>query len=354
MTYVIGGVPMQLPIMLGGGVCKFVHQLDPYLRSDLPVGALELGSITPEARTGNVGGVAQWPESYEDFQRYGFGLNAWSMPNAGFVATAKELAGIQSPHPIVVNVAGFKPEDFVEGIKTFEVLEIVKATVTNYGCPNTENIPIAYDLNSVTATREALSLAQPKKPVWEKFSAYITEDERDQLAHKLAEIVYPLVVDMSQVPTAPARFLEEVLHSLEQYTFVKAVIIANTLGNVRIIDPKTNKPVIGFNDGKAGLSGPFLRDNVTLALVRRVSAYLKDWLEQLAWGDVSTPPFSGLNIISCGGSVTGQDVVDCLKVGANGVQCVSGPSWYGDGPRFFQNLIQDSPELQEYLAQRIA
>jgi dihydroorotate dehydrogenase len=112
--FTVGGIPMQLPIMMGGGVCKFVHQLDPYLRPDLPVGALELGSITPACREGNLESP-QWPETSEEFQQYGFGLNAWSMPNAGFEDSLTRLAGILSPHPLVVNVAGEKPAHFVLG-----------------------------------------------------------------------------------------------------------------------------------------------------------------------------------------------------------------------------------------------
>ncbi len=326
----VGGVPMQLPIMLGGGVCKFVHQLNPYLRSDLQVGALEIGSFTPALREGNPGSP-QWPESYEELCKYTFGLNAWSMPNAGFQGTAECLARIHSPHPLVSNIAGFAPDHFVEGVKTFEALPGVVATTLNFGCPNTENVPIAYDLRSIKAILDNLRLAQPEKPVWVKLSPYVTEQERERLAF-LLRCSTGLGVDMSETPTAPEGFLEEVLRVLLDYSFVTAVILTNTLGNVKVTDPTTSEPIIGVNGNKAGLSGDFLRKNIVLPLVGRASAFLGNYLD----------------IIACGGVFDGSHVLEYLNAGAKGVQCVSGPTWNG-GPRFFQDLLEESDELQEYL-----
>lgn len=332
--FTVGGVPMQLPIMLGGGVCKFVHQLEPYLRSDLPVGALEIGSFTPDERPGNPGSP-QWPESLEDFRRYGLGLNSWNMPNAGFEATAAALATIESPHPIIANIAGFAPTDFVDGVKIFEALPQVAGTTLNFGCPNTESIPIACSLNSTKAIMDAVQQTQPEKPVWIKLSPPITEEERDKLAEKLAKIVHPLLVDLSEVPTTPAGFLAEMLGLILPYSFVKAAIIANTLGNVRIIDPNTGQLVIKVNNGKGGLSGSFLRDNITLPLVKQASDFLN----------------GRLDIIACGGGDEGKRIVDYLHTGAKGVQCVSGPIW-NSGPQFFASLLED-PNLQQYLTERM-
>lgn len=329
-SFTVGSVDMQLPIMLGGGVCKFLHHLDPYLRSDLPVGALEIGSFTPTLREGNPGNP-QWPGSYEELQRYGFGLNAWSMPNAGFYETAQDLEIEEVPFPLVANIAGFAPKDFAEGINALEYLPSIAATTLNFGCPNTENIPIAYDLNSIKAILDDLRLTQPKKPVWVKLSPYVTEQEREQLMF-LLRCSTGLDVDMSETPTAPEGFLEEVLRMLLDYSFVTAVILANTLGNVKVINPTTGEPMIEVNGGKGGLSGDFLRENITLPLVERASAFLGNYLD----------------IIACGGVFTGDHALDYLKAGAKGVQCISGPIWNG-GPRFFQDLIEGSMGLQEYL-----
>jgi dihydroorotate dehydrogenase len=329
--FTVGGIPMQLPIMMGGGVCKFVHQLDPYLRPDLPVGALELGSITPACREGNLESP-QWPETSEEFQQYGFGLNAWSMPNAGFEDSLTRLAGILSPHPLVVNVAGEKPAHFVLGVARTESLQNVVASTLNFGCPNMEKIPIAYSIPSMRVILEDITRYEPNKPVWVKLSPYITKAKRDRFQF-LLRCQTGLDVDMSEVPTAPAGFLEEVLDLLCKYHFVKGIILTNTLGNVKLTDPKTGEPAIGSNGGKAGLSGDFLRENIVLPLVKRAIAFLGNYID----------------IIACGGGLKGEHILDFLNTGAKGVQCVSGPTWNG-GPRFFQNLIEESPALQDYLA----
>lgn len=326
---IVGGVKMHhnLPIMLGAGVCKFVPSLMPYLRDDLPCGALEPGSFTVPPRPGNPGSP-QWPESYEVLRQYHAGVNCWSMPNAGGEETAKELALVESPIPVVANIAGSTPEEFSRGQATFQSLTQVKAVTHNKGCPNTENLPVSYDLDLNRSIHDAVERIEPTKPVWEKLSPFITKEDLGMLEEALA----PLRVDLSQVPTAPADFFEEVLDMVVDYPFVKAVIIGNTLGNVRILNSVTGQPVIDVNDGKAGLSGDVLRDLITMPLVKRAVAFLQ----------------GRIDVIACGGVFEGQHVIDYLKAGAKAVQCVSGPTWNG-GPRFFQNLIAESPALQEYL-----
>jgi dihydroorotate dehydrogenase len=333
--FTVGGVPMQYPFMIGGGVCKFVHQLNPYLRPDLPVGALEVGSFTPALREGNPGSP-QWPEDYGTLRRYGFGLNAWSMPNAGFQGSLNELAGLPSPHPIVVNVAGEKPADFVRGVLCSETLQNVAATTLNFGCPNTEKIPIAYSIPSMQAILDAIWSAKPKKPVWVKLSPYITKEERDKFAF-LLQCQTGVTVDMSETPLAPEGFLEQALDVVNGYSFVRAVILTNTLGNVKFTDPKTGKNAIGCNNGKGGLSGDLLREKIVLPLVKRAVHFLE-----------SDPHTT--DVIACGGIFSGEHVLDYLHAGAKGVQCVSGPIWNG-GPRFFRDLLAESEELQHYLEQ---
>ncbi len=338
MTYVVGGVDMQLPIMLGGGVCKFIHQLDPYLRPDLPVGALEIGSFTPALREGNPGSP-QWPDTYEELEHYHATVNAWSMPNEGFQETMLKLADVRSLHPLIVNIAGFAPADFAEGVKTFEVLPSVAATTLNFGCPNTENIPIAYDLDFMRAILDNLRLTRPEKPVWVKLSPYITPLKRDDLAEILNLELPDFTVDLSMVPTIQGRFLDDVLRLIDGYNdFVKAIIFANTLGNVRLYNRVTGKPVIQVNEGKAGLAGDVLRDEVVLPMIQQGAHFFRH---------------NAMSIIGCQGVRTGEHVMNYLQNGAQGVQCVSGPT-LGGGPKFFQRLIEENPLLQDYLAQHMS
>jgi dihydroorotate dehydrogenase (fumarate) len=332
---IVGGVRMHqnLPIMLGAGVCKRTEQLAPYLREDLAAGAIVLGSVTPEPRSGNREEPLQWPETWEKFQDIGFGLNSFGMPNAGFKQVFEELQKLESPVPLIVSIAGFSVADFVVDLELFAELPNVAAIELNLGCPNVhemKTIPIAYDLHDVEAVLQALEAIQSVKPVWLKLSPYITEDQK----RFYASVVHKVPVDLTSVPTVHPSFPQELFKKLGSYRrFLKAVVFANTAPNVSVLDPATGKPATGPNGGKAGLSGDFLRA-LTIPLVQKARLALP----------------GSIDVIGCGGVLTGADTLDYLGNGAQAVQCVSGPSWYGDGPRFFADLIGGSSELQSYLA----
>ena len=163
-------------------------------------------------------------------------------------------------------------------------------------------------------------------PVWIKLSPYITEEEREILSQQWAQL------DFSNVPTVREEFLAEVLHHIMTYRhFVRAVVFSNTLPNV-IFRDNTGKPVTSPNDGKAGLSGAIIKP-ISQKLVKQARKILPD----------------AIDVIGCGGILTGDDAMDYFQAGASGIQCTSGPFWYGKGSLFFTNLVSESPRLQEYL-----
>lgn len=45
--YRIGGVEMKLPLIVGAGACKTPASILPYNRADVSVGAVSMGSTTP-------------------------------------------------------------------------------------------------------------------------------------------------------------------------------------------------------------------------------------------------------------------------------------------------------------------
>jgi dihydroorotate dehydrogenase len=318
--------------MLGAGACKRTTQLKPYLREDIALGALLLGSITPHRRTGNEEEPLQWPETWEDFLEAGYGLNSFGMPNDGFDQVFGELQSLYPEVPIVVSIAGFSADDFAQGVWKFQILPAVSAIEINLGCPNAHDkktVPIAYDLDDLRVILDRISDLYPSKPIWLKLSPYITEGTKRFYA-SLPSIHHVVLFD--HVPTVDPDFVRRVSSLISGYLFVRAVIFSNTLPNVIILDPKTGKPVTGPNGGKAGLSGDWLR-HIVLPIVDKARSYFPDTID----------------VIGCGGALTGGHALEYFANGAQGVQCVSGPSWYGDGPRFFQNLIGESSGLQDYL-----
>jgi dihydroorotate dehydrogenase len=92
MTYIVGGIAMDLPLILGAGVAKHPSKLAPYLRADAPVGAVVTGSFTPAARKPNTPAPQQWPDNWTDFEESQFMLNSWGMPNVGFEAASLALS----------------------------------------------------------------------------------------------------------------------------------------------------------------------------------------------------------------------------------------------------------------------
>lgn len=333
MTYLVGGIPMLFPIMVGAGACKTPESVIPYMRrGNLLLGAVVTGSYTPDARSGN-DGILSYPDEWQKFLELQFGLNAFGMPNMGYSQAALELSQLfpAPAYPVIVSIAGFSVEDYVKGLTVFQSTS-AKGVEMNFGCPNAHDkktVPIAYDIISMIQVLEASKELDIDCPIWIKLSPYVTLEEREELT-----ALYPHL-DFSNVPTVTESFLKEVLHHIMTYRqFIRAVVFSNTLPNV-ICRDANGKPATSPNDGKAGLSGPIIKA-ISLNLVKRARAILPE----------------DIDVIGSGGILTGDDVVDYLEAGAAGVQCTSGPFWYGDGPRFFANLVIESPRLQEYLTQQ--
>ncbi len=330
MTYLVGGIPMLFPIMVGAGACKTPESVIPYMRrGNLLLGAVVTGSYTPDARSGN-DGILSYPNEWQELITQQFGLNAFGMPNMGYSQAVLELSRLfPSPaYPLIASIAGFSVDDYVKGLKAFQ-LTPAKGIELNFGCPNTHAIPVSYDIISILQILEAFKLLDIGCPVWIKLSLYITMEEREKLSQQWPQI------DFSNVPVVTAGFLAKVLHIIMPYReFIKAVVFSNTLPNV-ICRDANGKAVTSPNDGKAGLSGPIIKA-ISLELVKQARRILP----------------TSIDVIGSGGILTGDDVIDYLQAGASAVQCTSGPFWYGNGPRFFANLVGESSRLQEYLTQQ--
>lgn len=329
MTKIIGGIPMELPIILGAGVCKYVPQLTPYQRHDVSLGATILGAITPEMRLGNQEQPLFWPDDWRTFQEAGFGCNSFGMNNAGVDLSFAALRSVNLVHPLIANLAAFTVEDYLKLLLKVESCQWIAGSEVNLGCGNTGKPPHAYDLDFITqllvSVSELRRLGRIIKPIWLKLSPYLTLPERDQLATLHPEI------DFTAVPTVVPGFFEKVVEHIERSRVIAAIVFSNTLANCQHLGPD-GRPVTGPFGGRAGLSGPILHD-ISLRLITQAYSIMPE-------------PFS-LDLIHSGGNLTGKDVARALYI-ADAVQCTSGPFWYGDGPRFFADLI-NSGELEHSL-----
>lgn len=317
----VGGITVNSPVLLGGGVVKspLAPELAGYLFETDVVGAVTIGSATLYAREGNTG-VLNWPtltEEYETFAIEG-GLHANGMRNLGIVETMKNLP-TNSPKPMIVNVAGYSIEDYLQALKTIvghEKSTHIKAIEVNCSCPTMGHAPLAYSIESLKEMFERIKELSLTKPLWFKLSPYFTEACIDKLSAE-----YPLY-DFSACPTVTEDFMTDLQKLLREYVgIMSAVIISNGLPKVTRGSEIQIQQADGSVSKVAGLSGVALKaGNLKTIIFLKTSGITVD-------------------IIGCGGVLTKQDVTDYLDAGAVAVQCSGGPIW-GGGVIFFNNVTK--------------
>lgn len=285
MSYTVGGLELSAPIMIGAGVCKTPSVTKEWL----PVVPVVSGSYTPQPRSGNAGKVF-YPDTWEEVERLGFGLNSFGMPNMGFDAGARDFRSYTGGERLIVSIAGFAPHEYRDGVRAFADLNSVWALELNFGCPNTEhNCIFAFDRASMQETLELVA-GETEQPVWVKLSPYTNPGELREVAGLIAEYSH----------------------------VVKAVVTSNTFPNGFV--QGATEPANGY----AGVSGPVLRSFVP-GQIRQFREHLPDEID----------------VIGVGGVSTGNHVVEYLNAGAAGVQIVSKAFWGENRRTFWEDLLSE-------------
>lgn len=325
--FLVGGIPVQYPIILGAGALRYPSQLASIMRSDIPLGVVTLGSVVPAESTGNDGSPLFWPDHWSEFLKYLAGLNSFGMPSLGPEKTIAQLP-LKTLIPLAISIAANTPEGFCALAADFDPHPAVCALDFNTACPNLKKIPMGFDLEAMEKLLYALRQMKLTKPMWLKIPRYITKVELQAFASAHPEF------DFSATPIVSDDFIFRFANLIKEFTdVVRAVIAANTLGNVvrRLPNGKT---VTAPNEGRAGLSGPIIKQN-TLELVAKLSILL--------------PP--EVDIIASGGLITGDDACDCFEEHVAAVSFTSAPFWHGNPARFFADLPVGSERLQNHLMQ---
>ncbi|HVS28366.1 MAG TPA: dihydroorotate dehydrogenase [Solirubrobacteraceae bacterium] len=191
-------------------------------------------------------------------------MNSIGLPNrglAGFIEhDLPELAGL--PAPLIVNVMGFDPAQFVLLIEAFGELAEVAALELNVSCPNVETgLEFGADPQATAALLERV------RPLTDK----------------------PLIVKLTPNAADPPAVAEAA-----QEAGADALSLINTLRGMAL-DPSTARPWLGGETG--GVSGPSVRA-IALAQVHAVAQR------------VTIP------IVGMGGVQSGRHAADLLSVGA--------------------------------------
>ncbi len=323
-SYIVGGIAMRWPIMIGAGFAKYPRDLLSLIGQDVPLGAYVVGSLTPEPRHQNEGAVLQWPLSWREFLDVGGGLNSRGMPNIGEKEGIETLETVPLDRPTLVSHAGFSPNQYAESMCMADESVSVAGHEANASCGNTGKPPMCYQLDATADTLRAIHAEVARghltKPIWWKLAPLITEKRRDQLA-----LAYPRF-NFDETLTVPEGYAKQYVRLLLQYPFIKAFVACNTLPGCRAFG-EDGRPVTSPYEGRAGLSGPIVKE-ISHELIRQIVSWLAPW--------------EHVDLVASGGNLTGDDVVDTLQAGASAVQCTSGPVWHPQAARFFADFLASS------------
>ena len=308
--YAVGGLKLELPIIVGAGVCKVPEQILEY--QEAPVGAVTAGSFTLKPRDKNLGSN-MWPETVRSEADLAYVINSWGMPNCGVEDARAHFKTLASSlqRPLILSFAGFSSEDYRKGYEQVCHIESAQVFECNLGCPNTAEhgggITMSYDIDGLRDILVYLNVAYRRTgpKVWLKFSPF-HHPAHDHLLEEIATLINAY------------------------FPMISAVVAINTLPNVSI--QYGGKTLIEASGGYGGLSGMMLKP-IALQNVRRWRAALRPEID----------------VIGMGGAVNGDDIVDFLREGAAAVGLTSLPCLFG-GAKAFQDVLIDSDRLEDYLS----
>ncbi len=290
--------PLSPPLMNGGGCCKTVEHVKELSRS--LAGAILVGSITKEERSGNPGDV-WWVGN-------GAALNSLGMPNGGkqyLIGHLAEMVTIahDAGKMLVVNVAGFNTLEYCELTETCLNLG-ADAVELNLGCPN-------------------VVVGSGRKPI-----ASLNLDVMGDILFRINVIVgKDALIWVKVSPYSDPGLLADAAGIVRGFPAIKAVTAINTFPSAYGLNEK-GKSVIGV--GLAGLSGRALK-HIGLGQI-------KQWHDALDGSDV--------HLIAVGGISTGRDIEEYQLLGADAFQMTTELLKGGDlDPRPFERVAAEYLEV---------
>lgn len=229
-------------------------------------------------------------------------INSMGLPNEGIDYYLNYALKYQekSEKPIFLSVAGMSFEENMDMLKKVNNSNFKGLVELNLSCPNVPGKPqTGYDFETTEKTLQAV-FEFIEKPLGVKLPPYFDMVHFD----KIAEI-------LNKFP----------LH------YVNCI---NSIGNGLYIDTERETVVIKPKDGFGGIGGEYIKPTA-LANVRAMYVRLN----------------KNIQVIGCGGVITGQDVFEHILCGASMVQV--GSQLMKDKPAIFERLIT---ELKDIMAQK--
>ena len=222
-------------------------------------------------------------------------INSVGLQNVGVHAfCAEKLPALRRfSVPVIANVFGYTPEDYVEVIRVLNDADGLVAYELNVSCPNTKHGGIAFGVDE-TALGELVAAVR-------------------------AVARRPLIVKLSPNVASIEPFAR-----IAEQAGADAISLVNTFVSLAI-DARSRKPRIGA--GYGGLSGPAIKP-IALRMVHQAAEAVK------------------IPVIGLGGIATGEDAAEFLIAGASLVQVGTATFWDPAAPlRIAQELAGLLPEL---------
>ena len=287
----IAGVTFARPVMNAAYInSKTLEDVEVLAASNS--GAVVVGSVTVRPRQRNAG------HGYWRHRERFFSLNSYGMPNGGlpyFRTHLPLMAAAAHAHgkPLIVNVAGFSPAEFVRLVTAAQQAGADMVEL-NLGCPNVWDGGMQ---KAIVSHHPAL------------LRDLLRSIRRHVPAVALAIKLSPVLPDM----------LREVAGVITEAGNVQVVVATNSYPNALV----TAGARYGDEAVLAGLTGRALKP-ISLGVVKQ----LRDLLP------------AHVDIIGCGGIGSATDVCDYLGAGAKAVQVAT--ALVEEGPTFFDKLLHQS------------
>lgn len=294
----------QLRIMNAAGWCKDVGTVRKLAKT--PVSEITVGSITRDPRLGNEGNVFwQSPDGV-------YALNSLGLPNPGLekyrrllpeMCTIADDAGKE----LRVSIAGFSPKEYAELALT--VAQHAGIIELNLGCPNVWG-------------------ADGQKPI-AAFSTELTAN----IIHHVAESLQDMGNDKPRIalklsPYSDPMQMDRIIAAIQsERLFIDEVVTSNTFPNAFAWDEE--KTAITPGGGFAGMSGKAMK-GIALGQAARLRTAFHH---------------HGITVIGAGGTTTGGDLLDFMRLGVMSVQV--GTHYFLNGEKVFSELLQECAELAE-------
>lgn len=254
------GIKLRNPILAASGTFGYGVEFERILDLNC-LGGIVTKGLSREPIAGNAAPRLEHVESGM--------INSVGLQNVGVRAFVRDKLPLLRRYttPVIANVFGYRPEDYVAVIRELEDADGIAAYELNVSCPNTEEGGILFSSDPALLSRVV------------------------GMARKIA--TRPLIVKLS--PNV-AR-IEPITQAAAQ-AGAHCISLVNTFVSLAI-NIETRKPALG--NGFGGLSGPAIKP-IALRLVYEAAQSVK------------------IPIIGLGGIAKGTDVAEFLIAGASAVQ----------------------------------